>query len=107
MAGKKIHVATLLGLGLTVKTLLDNWNSAPADLKVPQLILDTTGIIDQDNATRLGYVVGQKFDYMRPLKTYAPTGIGYAVTKYVGGKDKQGRGLGLNRQLSGIPLFAI
>lgn len=103
---QKIPLGITIGSFLTLKGLYDNWNSAPADLKVPQLILDTTGIIDSRYTTRLGYVEGQKFDYMRPLMTYAPAGVGYGISTYMGG-SKNGVGLNLNRKLSGIPLFKI
>lgn len=104
----KIRVATLFGMAMTAKQLIDEYRSAPADLRGPAMTLKMTGIITPGYETRLGYDQGEWFDYKQPLGTWAPTAGGYLISKYVGGKDKNGNGLNLNgTMLKDIPIFGI
>lgn len=50
---------------------------------------------------------GEFLGFGSPIGFWGPMAIGYGVSKYVGGKDKNGNGLNLNSKLRAIPMFKI
>lgn len=104
-ARKKISIAQTAGLIMTGKRIYDVYKSAPEDLRTPALMMALTGIVDQKYASRLGHK-DEKFAAGEVLETWGPLVAGHLIHKYVGGKDRDGNGLGINRSLN-IPMFQI
>lgn len=100
---QKIPIGLFAGGFMTVKAIWDYEKY----LKTRE---DLTA--EQKNAARVAAYTGYNpndgtFSISSPVNYWGPLAVGYGVSKYVGGKDKNGNGLNLNARLTAIPLFKI
>lgn len=100
---EKIPIATVAGAALTAKHIYDQ-------LKFYYVRTDITEDQKQNAYFRIltGYDAATQTMYWdRLLATYGPVVGGAMISKYVGGKDKNGNGLNINSKLRAIPIFKI
>jgi len=101
----KIPVATLVGLGLTLKHLYDKYtlydNPTDRPNRSALMTYHMIGYASPTTAARIGVPTG--FAVGEVFETWGPTVGGSLISKYVGGP----KGLNVNAQLRNIPLFKL
>lgn len=98
----KISIATTIGLIAAGKQIYDAYKfGEPYGIGVDHVIRSTTGICTPKMQEAMAEPTA--FVWQDPLATWGPAVAGSLISKYVGGP----KGLNVNAQLRGIPIFKL
>lgn len=101
----KISIATVGGVLMTLAHLWGKWQLYDNDTDRPHrgslMAYHMTGYASATTAAKIGVPAGFSSDEV--MDTWLPTVGGALISKYVGGP----KGLNVNAQLKGIPLFKL
>lgn len=106
----KIPLGITIGLIASGKHIYDEWKAVKAattnsKLRNDHMVKIFTGYVTPELSAAGGGDPG--FSQMgEAMATWAPIGIGYAVSTYIGGK-KDGVGMNLNSKLKALPIFKL